>query len=153
MIDCRPQGICSWNYVLTGEGWQASLRLGPFGEQGSFQVGGRDFDIRKHGFISGKWTAEIGGHAMMTAQKTNPFTRTIEIAGPRTNASLQSVSMFSRTMSLTGPDTNCEISPRHPFTRRAIITGRCGDIPLTCFAFWITAVLWRRAASSTDGAS
>jgi hypothetical protein len=151
MIDCRPQGICSWNYYLTGDGWQASLRIGSFGEQGCMQIGGRNFDIRKHGFASGLWTAEIGGQPVLTARKCNPFSRTIEIAGAHTQATLQCASVFSRTMMLIGPDTHCEITPRHPFTRRAVITGRSGDIPLTCFAFWLTAVLWRRAARSNNG--
>lgn len=151
MIDCRPQGICSWNYFLTGEGWQASLRIGAFGEQGSMQIGYRNFEIRKHGLASGLWTAETGGQPVLTARKSNPFSRSIEIAGAHTKATLQSASVFSRTMMLIGPDTHCEIAGRHPFTRRAVITGSCDDVPLTCFAFWLTALLWRRASRSNSG--
>lgn len=150
MIDCHPQGICSWSFSLNGEGWQASLRMEPFGEQGSIRIGWQNFDIRKHGFASGLWTAEIGGQAVLTAQKGNPFSRTIEITGPHIRATLQPTSVFSRTMMLVGTDTNCQIAPRHPFTRRATITGRSGDVPLTCFAFWLTTVLWRRAARNNN---
>lgn len=55
---------------------------------------------------------------------------------------------MSRSMRLSGAGMNCLIAPDHAFTRRASITGEVGDFRITAFAFWLTALLWRRAASS-----
>ncbi len=152
MIDCRPQGICSWNYFLSGGGWQAAVRLSGMREQGAIEIAGREFTVRKHGFASGSWRLESGGRVLLTAQKSNPFTRTFVISGHDTDAEMRAVSAFSRGMSLMSRDTDCRIQPRHPFTRRATIVGRCPDPVLTCFAFWLTVITWRRATRNNAGA-
>jgi len=151
MIDCRPQGICSWNYALTGEGWQASVRVGAMREQGAIEIDGRGFMIRKHGFASGTWTLESGGQVLLTARKGNPFTRTFAINGRDMDAELRAASPFSRGMVLTGRGSDARIQPRHPFTRRASIDGPCPDPLLACFAFWLSVITWRRAANNSAG--
>lgn len=155
MIDCLPQGICSWNYVLSGDGWQASVRMERMREQGTIEINGREFTIRKHGFASGTWSLESEGQIVLTARKKNPFTRTFMISGDDADAELRADSVFSRSMWLTGRGIDCRIQPRHPFTRRATIEGPCPDDLLTCFAFWLTVLSWRRTrrrASNSTGA-
>lgn len=121
-------------------------------EQGTIEIEGREFAVRKHGFASGTWSLESGGQVLLTARKSNPFTRTFVISGHDTSAELRAGSPFTRGMVLTGRNTDCRIEPRHPFTRRATIVGSCPDPVLTCFAFWLTVVTWRRAANSSAGA-
>lgn len=122
-------------------------------EQGSIEIEGSDFVVRKQGFASGIWTLESGGRVLLTARKENPFRRTLIISGHGTETQLRAASVFSRSMILNGRDIDCRIEPLHPFTRRATITGQCAEPQITCFAFWLTVVLWRRAAGNNAATS
>lgn len=90
---------------------------------------------------------------LFTAKKTSAFARTFEIAGGDLQATLHAASAFGRTMILEGGGQDLVIAPAHPFTRRATMTGRCGDFRLAAFAFWLTSLIWRRAANSSGGGS
>lgn len=151
MIECLPCGICSWNYDLDGEGHRAQTMLNGFGEQGGLQVDGESFDVVKEGIWSGRWRLESGFGTLFTAQKASAFMRTFEITGREGGAVLSAESAFGRTMRLEGGGVNVTIQPVHAFTRRAGISGEAADFRLVAFGFWLTALLWRRAASAANG--
>jgi hypothetical protein len=151
MIECLPRGICSWNYDLEGGGHRAQTMLGAWGERGGLQVDGEFFDVVKEGIWSGRWRLESGSGTVFTAQKVSAFMRTFEIAGREGGAVLSAESAFGRAMRLEGERVNVTIRPMHVFTRRAEISGEAADFRLVAFGFWLTALLWRRAASNNSG--
>jgi hypothetical protein len=151
MIECRPRGLFSWNFDLTGPIHQATVEFNWFGEQGAIDIDGVRHEVAKHGLHSGQWELVCHGIHVFSARKPSPFARTFEIRGADTSASLRAESALGRTMVLEVSGLACRISPAHPFTRKASIIGICDDFRLACFAFWLTALTWRRAASSGSG--
>ena len=153
MIECLPCGICSWSYDLDGGGHRAQTKLLLFGEQGDLRVDGESFDVVKEGVWSGRWRLESRSGVLFTAQKTSALMRTFEISGHGGGAVLSAESTFKRAMRLEGDQANVTIRPVHAFTRRAVITGEAQDFRLVVFAFWLTALLWRRAASNNSSSA
>jgi hypothetical protein len=150
MIRCLPQGLCSWNYTLEGDGRRAETSLQMFTEQGALAVEGVAFEIRKHGLASGHWTLEREGAVIISAQKSSVFTRTVELSNAEGGWTLRAESSFSRSFRIEREGaTIAVIRPDHLFTRRATIelTGDQGDFTAVCFAFWLAVIAWRRAAS------
>lgn len=153
MIECLPAGICSWNYLLRGDGQEARIEFNWMGEQGRLRVGDEEFRIEKDGVFSGSWRMESAQGTLFTARKTSAFTRSFEIAGGGAQTNLHAASAFGRTMILDSGGQQCVIAPAHPFTRRATMSGTCDDFRLAAFAFWLTGLIWRRAAHSSGGGS
>ena len=151
MITCLPMGICSWDFRLLGPGWEGATRIHFLSEQGSLLVDGSSYEVRKHGPFHGEWSLRAGGQAVMWARKSNAFQRTFALQEGGSSAELRAVSCFTRSMTLVGPGLAATIEPVHAFTRRAHISGQLGNVPMACFAFWLTLVTWRRAASSHGG--
>ena len=151
MIECLPCGICSWDYDLSGDGHRAQTMLPGFGEQGGLRVDGESFDVVKEGIWSGCWRLESNSGTEFTAQKASAFMRTFEITGREGGAVLSAESAFGRAMRLEGDQANVTIRPVHAFTRRAGITGEAADFRMVAFAFWLTVLTWRRAASNNAG--
>ncbi len=98
--------------------------------------------------MSGTWVLQQNGRELMMARKPNPFTRTMEILYGGNRYLLEAKSAFGRTMILSGRGTSCEITPAHSFTRRASISGQWEDFTTVAFAFWLTSLMWKRAAQS-----
>jgi hypothetical protein len=150
MIECAPRGICSWNYLLQGDGHSAEIILSGFGEQGGLVADGSACEVRKGGWWSGEWTLFEGGQPVVQAHKPSAFWRRFELSGPSGPGALQADSFGSRAMRLDGAGVSCRIRPVHLFTRRATIEGHFEDFRVVAFAFWLTALLWRRAANSNS---
>lgn len=153
MIRCLPQGICSWNYRLEGDGHSGETGLQVFRNGGELVVDGVWMQISKQGLLPASWELANGAGPIARASKPNPFTRRMEGHGPGGAFVLAAESAFGRTMSLEMPGGRAVISPDHPFTRRATITGDVRDFTTLCFAFWLTAWMWRRTANNSAGAS
>lgn len=153
MIECLPAGIGSWNYLLRGDGQEARIEFNWMGEQGRLRVGDEEFRIEKDGLFSGSWRMESDQGTLFTALKSSAFTRTFEIAGRGVHSTLHAASAFGRTMILDSGGQQSVIAPAHPFTRRASMSETCGDFHLAAFAFWLTGLIWRRAANSSGGGS
>lgn len=149
-IQCSPRGLCSWDYLLQGKGHRAIAEFDWFGEKGRLDIDHQSHTVSKQGFFSGEWSLKSTGGTIFTARKSSAFTRTFEIHGPTASATLRAQSAFGRTMLLQGNRVGCSISPAHPFTRRASIVGNCEDFKLAAFAFWLTALVWRRAAGNNS---
>ena len=151
-----PKGICSWNFILDGEGHHASLDFTWVGEQGVITADGTSFDVCKHGITSGRWTLDNAGEHVVTAQKPSALWRTFEIQDIHHTLVLRAESPFGRRFRIEGSNgVIATIVPDHAFTRRATIETleqNC-DFTTISFAFWLTVLTWRRAARSNSGGS
>jgi hypothetical protein len=85
--------------------------------------------------------------------KRNALTRSFDIHARSGQYSLEAASFAMRSMVFRGPGGSATIAPAHAFTRRAIIDGSCPDFEIMCFAFWLTALTWRRAANNNTAAA
>ncbi|MDB6077395.1 MAG: hypothetical protein JWO82_1142 [Akkermansiaceae bacterium] len=151
MIQCNPQGICSSNYYLNGEGHDGSVELHWTGESGSLMVDGRHFRVLKEGFFSPTWTLYLDAQAIYGARRISLFSRKMEIDGANGRATLFPDSVFGRTMRLIGGGSDCLIRPAHAFTRRATIEGHWQEFAHVAFGFWLTALIWCRRQRSANG--
>ncbi|QJE98972.1 hypothetical protein [Luteolibacter luteus] len=153
MIRCSPRGICSWVFLLDGDGHHAETRFSWIGEQGCIVIDGEPFEVRKVGFFRGQWEMVGASGLIVRAKKTSAFRRSFELSTPHGGLGLlKSVSLFGRSMDLSGTAADCVIAPVHAFTRRATIEGEIRDLRIVVFAFWLTALIWRRgSAANTNG--
>ena len=148
-IDCTPTSIFSWNYRLKGGSEPISLQTNWMTEQGSLTIGRQHYEIHKQSFLSGEWHLLERDQLIWRAYKPNPFKRRFELTSSEKKATL-AASGLGRTMVLDGPNLSLTLSPNHPFTRRATIQGRGDDLLQTSFAFWLTVLVWKRAANSAS---
>jgi len=149
-IECAPRGICSWNFLLRGDGHSAEIRLSTLLEKGGLVADGVVYEVHKGGWLSGEWTLLEGGQPVVLARKPSAFWRRFDLSGPSGGGVLEAT-WGSRTMRLDGAGMSCRIKPVHLFTRRATIEGSFEDFRVVAFAFWLTALMWRRAANSNAG--
>lgn len=148
MIQCTPTSLCSWDFTLNGDSHHSLLTVNHLSEQGTALIDGESFDIRKHGMTSGHWTLDNQVGTVLSAQKSSPFTRAFDFQTEAGLVTLAAASAFGRTMLIQGSGFNAAITPVHPFTRRATISETGPDYRVVCFAFWLTILLWRRAANN-----
>jgi hypothetical protein len=153
VIECNPQGICSRDYYLSGDGHNGSVEFDWIGEQGSMNLDGKFYQVSKDGFFESVWTLTAGSQVVATARKLSIFSRSIEIQSASGTLLLEKATLFSRAMTLQGPRCNCLIAPAHPFTRRATIEGQWHDFAEVAFGFWLTAILWKRQRNSSSAAA
>jgi hypothetical protein len=151
MIHCIPRGICSWNYLISGDGHRGTLEFHWLGEQGAMNVDGAEFAIVKQGTFSGAWTLNYQGSEVVWARKSSLFTRGFAVDDPSGSFSLQAESALGRSFLLKRGDVLVAIfRPEHPFTRRANIEvlAESWDAPTILFCFWLVALMWRRQNNS-----
>jgi len=150
MILCAPNGLFSWKYELMGDGIAATTCLKAFGERGSLTVGGETFTVNKTGMFHGEWVLERNGTAVATARKEGLMSRSFRISAPSGHCLLRKQNAIGRSMVLENGASRVDITPLHAFTRRAKLTGAYPDPRIIVFAFWLTALLWRRIASNNS---
>jgi len=152
VIRCKPNGICSWDFLLDGEGHCSTLEFNWLGEQGAINADGKSFDVRKHGVFSGHWTLEHAGTQVASAQKSTAFTRAFDVQDPSGPFILRAESAFGRSFRVErSGNVIATIFPDHPLTRRAnidILTDKW-DFVTVSFLFWLVVLTWRRAAQSS----
>ena len=156
MLTCLPMSLCSWDYRISGATrGEGILTFEWMSEQGAIRSGPDACAVRKHGVASGKWTLELNGTAIARAEKPSAMFRQFSIFFENRVFDLRAVSAFSRKFILwEGGRQVGAIEAAHAFTRRATID--CQDsVPewVELFAFWLVAILWRRAAQSSAGAA
>ena len=151
-IECLPRGVCSWGFLLRGEGHEILIESNWRNERGQIVIDGDSHEVAKHGFASGFWTLEKECAQILRAKKRSAFTRTFDIHSEAGTTTLEAVSAFKRTMVAKGPSVDFTIGTAHAFTRRATIEGTWSDFALVAFAFWLTVITWRRAAGNNAGA-
>jgi hypothetical protein len=153
MLTCLPKSLCSWDYrVLGAEGGAAELTFSWVSEQGTIRLGADEFEVVKHGPLSGRWTLESGGQVVAVAQKPSAMFRAYELSMAGLDFVVQPQSAFTRCFDIVfAGQAVGSIRPAHLFTRRAFI--ECNSqVPelVQLFAFWLTAIAWRRAANKND---
>ncbi|MCF6313184.1 MAG: hypothetical protein L3J39_12105 [Verrucomicrobiales bacterium] len=153
MIECKPLGICSWDYTVTGEDVTATVSFNSFGESGSLNINGKRYSVEKKGAFDPEWTLRLGRDTIATASKESVFTRSFDIQYGSSNYSLKAISAFSREMHLKGNGRNVIYSPKHAFTRRAQIRGSWENKEVLLFGFYLAVLIWRRSANSGGAAA
>ena len=151
-LSCIPTSICSWNYRVRGfEDGEASLTFNRLTEQGNISIAGANFDVVKHGWLSGCWTLEHDGQPYATGKKPSAFTRTLEVESGELTLTLKP-GMFSHVFEIrAGDEVLGRIRPAHLFTRRAFVecTGSV-PVPVQLFSFWLVALMWRRQSHKNN---
>jgi hypothetical protein len=156
MIRCDPIGICSWAFRLTGptSDEAATIRFRWVSEEGTIDTPKACYHVAKLGMFSGTWQLERDGAVAAVARKRNPLLRRFEIEYDGRRAVLEAQTALSRVMILNTPNAGGgTIAPAHPFTRRGTIEVVGIPFEIQCFAFWLTALIWKRDSSSDAGAS
>jgi hypothetical protein len=153
MIHCKPNGIFSAGFTLTGDISHTTLDFSWFTESGTIKTSGHSFEVSRDGIFSGRWHLRRNGESFVVAEKTSAFRRSIEITHGHQRYLLKARSAFGRSMALSGPGVDATISPSHPFTRRSSITGTLPPPEVIAFAFWLIALLWKRAANNNSNSS
>ena len=145
----QPKGICSWDFQIRGtDGFVGKTSFGSFGESGEARAGELRFLVEKEGFFSPEWLLVAGRKIVAEATKESAFRRTFQLRfHDGLTVKLRAQGAFGRKMMASGDGLRLLISPRHPFTRRAVISGHCHRPEALVFCFWLTALVWRRAAS------
>ena len=152
-ITFRPQSFFSWNFELSGERDRAKVEFHWLTEQGEITTQDGNYKIVKDGFLSGRWDLlSEDGKTQYSAHKPNPFTRRFEITGPGLQGVLQA-SGLGRRMNFTSRGGDLSIATNHLFTRGGQIQGTIDDFALSSFAFWLSALTWRRMARRNNGSS
>ena len=151
MIQCKPLGICSWDFRIAGGKNKAILNFNWLSEQGGITIDGYRFDVNKHGMLSGKWTLDHPKLPSVSAQKG--FTRSFDIQDSSGKLRLAADSPFGRSFSIAdGTSTIAKLAPVHLFTRRSTIRlfNHKVDFATIAFSFWLVVLTWRRAARNTN---
>lgn len=149
---CQPKSWFSWSYSVIGNGRQADIVMKSMSESGSLTVDGESFAITKEGWLKGHWVLQQAGQAVATARKTSPFSRSVEVCVGDQTLLLEPEAVFRRSYRLRKNDIPlARIYPASWASRKAVIETYHADtsVALSCFAFWIVLLLWRRAASSS----
>lgn len=151
MLTCVPTSLCSWDFEIRGaRSGPVSLTCNYFIEQGGIITREADLSIRKHGPLSGHWTLESERETLADAVKPSALVRSFEVRSGDVQFEVTAPSVVTRGFDFV--KNACvvgTIRPAHAFTRRAYI--ECGEaIPELAqfFAFWLVALMWRRAAKS-----
>jgi hypothetical protein len=154
MLTCEPRSPFNWNFRITGgKAGVAETSMFAMQERGQIRYGGEIYEVRKQGWLSGRWDLVKGGEVVATAHKPDALQRRFVIrAGEKLRFTAQAQSPFGRSYSLgSGGQVFGTIAPEHLFTRRTTI--RCTPLLpelAQIFAFWLAALTWRRAAESPD---
>ncbi|MFT7620295.1 MAG: hypothetical protein ACI97A_003952 [Planctomycetota bacterium] len=151
MINCKPRGLCSWNYRLESNGESAVTSIESMAEEGTIESNGRMFRIKKHGVMSGHWTLEHDGVVLSQAFKKDVMTRTFDVQAADYDLQVKAQAAFGRDMVIAeGEKVIAKVKPVHSFTRRATIDvyHEGYDFVVLAFSFWLITLIWRRHAGS-----
>src|SRR5438309_9982499 len=98
MLDCLPQSLCSWDYRILNETNEiAALTFNFIGEQGCISFGNADYEVRKHGWLSGHWSLEREDRTYADAEKPNAFFRRFNISAPELQIVVKAISPLIRS--------------------------------------------------------
>lgn len=152
MLTCLPKSLCSWNFrVLGAAAGDAELTFNFLSEQGTIALGGLQFTVVKHGWLSGRWTLESGAGVYAEANKRTMI-RSFQLQAGNLEFTAQAASPLTRCYEISSANAvRGTIQPVHPFTRRTII--ECdSSVPelVQLFAFWLAALTWKRAAQKNN---
>ncbi|MCB9881455.1 MAG: hypothetical protein H6834_06660 [Planctomycetes bacterium] len=151
MIQCIPEGICSWNFTLRGNGRRAAITY-KWTEQGTLTIDGTSYEVEKERPMMGIWSLKHAGIEVFTGTKESIITRSFRLQSGDETYALHPTGL-GRTFVLERDNRKiATIRPEHAFTKRATIDWRPGDeeFLVIVFAFWLTVLMWRRTARSSS---
>lgn len=152
MLTARPPGVLAQAYdVYDGAQLVGSTRFHVFSQRGEIELSGRTLTIDRDG-LAGPWRLHSGPRVIATAERPSILRRRW-IIKPAEGAPLEltptSWSIRNVTLRQAGVPIG-SISRTSVLKREARI-----DLPeelgieVTMFVFWLTALIWRRAAQSS----
>jgi hypothetical protein len=152
MLTCVPRSLCSWNFVVRDPSDVGAIEFNFFSEQGTIHYGPSQFEVRKHGWLSGRWTLEDGSQTLLEAVKPNAFFRRFEVRDAVDSYLLSAGSPLGRSFELSsGGRTVGQLYPAHAFTRRAFIDCAASVPEITqIFCFWLVALTWKRSQNNNN---
>ena len=154
MLTAKPHSCFSWCFYILDKNQNciADISQKWFRERGEFYVGSECFSVGRDSFFNGTFSLRLNDSILVTARKTNVFTRTFDIQMGNDSYHLAAAHPFTRRFTLTQDGQPLgEICPLHPFTRQAKIS-ISEEIPVAIriFLFWLVLILWRRANNNAS---
>lgn len=153
-LTCLPQSVFSWNYTVTlaDSDITALVELDFWGEQGSISFNSSYYRVQ-HSWLSKEWSLNLDDRIVAVAVKPNPVSRFFEISYDNQNLVLRAKSLWTRSFLIEQNDRLLgTIQPIHlHFTLGASID--CSSsitIPIQIFMFWLTVLMWKRAADASN---
>ena len=123
-------------------------------EQGNISLDSSYYDI-KHTWLRGEWSLELDGKVVAIAIKPNPLTWFFKVSYNSRELVLRGKSPFTQSFVIEQDNRFLgRIQPMHAFTRRATVN--CSSsvaIPVQIFLFWLTVLMWKRAAANNSAAA
>lgn len=144
-IQCAPKGFFSSAFIMSGEGFSATLEFNWYNESGNLTLNKRNYTLQKQGAFSSEWAILCNNKTIGLASKDSFLKRTFTIAIGQRKYTLKAESALGRTMLLTGENTNVRIKPNSPFTQKTTLTGKSEEQDILAITFWLTIMLRRRA--------
>lgn len=152
MLTARPPGIFSQAYDVTdGDALVGSVRFHVFSQRGEIELSGRTLTIDRDG-VAGAWRLHAGPRVLATAERPSILRRRWIIRptdGPPLELMPTSGSIRNVTLRRAGiPIGSISRTSLLRRTARIDLPEELG-IEVTLFAFWLTGLLWRRAAQAS----
>ena len=153
MIHCTPTSLFSWNFTLSGPGFEAYAAIPWFTDSGSFTIQGTTYKVEKQGFASGHWKLRRSGRVLAEAHRTHAFRRHVFIRSGKAEVVLEAKGWGSTFIVHRDEHQLARISFDQVLGRRSTIDTEAGALEphVLVFAFWLTALFWRRASGGGGG--
>ena len=148
-----PTGFFAWGFsILEGGIEAAQLEMAWIAERGSFFYAGQRYELYRQAWLSGLFILEAGGTVVAKASKVNPLSRSFDVAIGNRPIQLSALSPNTRAFGVySGTSHIGDIYPDHFFTRKATVDLPADmALPSKVFLFWLAALMWRRAANSSN---
>ena len=145
-MECIPDGWCSWNYRVSGNGIYAYISYEWASESGALRERGTSLKVEKEGMLKPRWKLVRESTCVAEAKKVSALGREFLIIADGRQLRLTPTAVLERTMELSGKGYKTTYRPQHAFTRRAEIVGAWSDNKVMLFGFWLTVLMWRRSS-------
>ncbi len=148
-LECESKSWFSWEFDVRGAAsGDGEVRVSRWTETGSLVLGGKEYEVVKHGMFSGTWTLEHDGEVVATAIKPNPMTRRFAVEMERGGGFVVCArSVFTRGFDVIKDDEVVgSILPAGIFSLRATIECESKAIPEIglLFSFWLYLLMQKR---------
>jgi len=158
VLYAKPKGLFSNSFAITDAGGAsvAELAVSFIKEGGQLHHDGQVYRLERESLFSGPWRMLDKGKVLYEARKPSLIRNRFMVTVRKADLELSPVNLWMRGFKLVGSDWEDLGSIRRPslLSRRALID-LDDRVPVEAqlFLFFLANVLWRRADSSTAGAS
>ena len=152
-LRCLPKSVCSWEYLIQGEGVAAEVEINFLGESGYIHLHGNRYSVAKQGMFSGTWImSSADGQEVAAATQAGILWPDYTLRAGNERLTLRKSSLLSRSFDFVSRDCVVgQITPDHAFTRRAtirFIANPC-SMTTTLLGFFLVVINWRRQSQSS----